>query len=126
MRPTRPFLIVLILAVTALTSANTASADNLISESRHALQQLVAQNPAAAKANSKAAAILVFPDVVKAGLIFLWLASWSPEVWLRSFPDEPTGGELGEQHSWVGDRQRTQRGHRGQRHGSQLHHRHAP
>lgn len=70
MRPTRPFLIVLILAVTALTSANTASADNLISESRHALQQLVAQNPAAAKANSKAAAILVFPDVVKAGLIF--------------------------------------------------------
>ena len=70
MRPTRPFLIVLILAVTALTSAKTASADNLISESRHALQQLVAQNPAAAKANSKAAAILVFPDVVKAGLIF--------------------------------------------------------
>ena len=70
MRPTRPFLIVLILAVTALTSANTASADNLISESRHALQQLVAQNPAAAKANSKAAAILVFPDGVKAGLIF--------------------------------------------------------
>src|SRR5439155_372497 len=37
---------------------------------RAALQQLVAQNPAAAKCKSKAVAVLVFPDVVKAGFIF--------------------------------------------------------
>jgi lipid-binding SYLF domain-containing protein len=70
MRLRSSILIALILTVIALANTNTASADNLISESRHALQQLVAQNPAAAKAKSKAAAILVFPDVVKAGLIF--------------------------------------------------------
>jgi lipid-binding SYLF domain-containing protein len=70
MRLRSSILIALILTVIALANTNTASADNLISESRHALQQLVAQDPAAAKAKSKAAAILVFPDVVKAGLIF--------------------------------------------------------
>jgi lipid-binding SYLF domain-containing protein len=59
----------MILAVTLLTT-RTASADDLIGDSRRALQQLVAQNPAAAKAKSKALAILVFPDVVKAGFIF--------------------------------------------------------
>jgi len=42
----------------------------LTSQSRAALQQLVAQNPAAAKVRSKALAVLVFPDVVKAGFIF--------------------------------------------------------
>ncbi len=48
----------------------TASADDLTSDARHALQQLLAQNPAAAKVKSKAVAVLVFPDVVKAGFIF--------------------------------------------------------
>ena len=48
--------------------SNTASA-NLANDSRHALQQLVAQNPAAAKANAKALAVLVFPNVVKAGFV---------------------------------------------------------
>jgi len=47
----------------------TAFADDLTSDSRRALQQLMAQNPAAAKANSKALAVLVFPNVVKAGFI---------------------------------------------------------
>ena len=60
----------LILAALAFAGAHTASADSLTSESRRALQQLVAQNPAAAKAKSKAVAVLVFPDVVKAGFIF--------------------------------------------------------
>ena len=69
MRPTRPILIALILSVIALTTTKKASADNLISESRRALLQLVAQNPAAAKAKSKAVAVLVFPDVMKAGFI---------------------------------------------------------
>ena len=53
----------------ALLGASTASADDLIGNSRRALQQLVAQNPAAAKCKSKALAVLVFPEVVKAGFI---------------------------------------------------------
>lgn len=57
------------LATVALLSTHTASADDLTSDSRRALRQLVAQNPAAAKANRKALAVLVFPDVVKAGFI---------------------------------------------------------
>ena len=69
MKPTRHILAVLMLAAIVLLTTSTASAD-LISDSRDALQQLVAQNPAAAKAKSKAAAVLVFPDVVKAGFIF--------------------------------------------------------
>jgi lipid-binding SYLF domain-containing protein len=59
----------LILASVALLSTHPASADDLTSQSRAALQQLVAQNPAAAKANRKASAVLVFPDGVKAGFI---------------------------------------------------------
>ena len=58
----------LVLAGITLLTTSTASA-NLVSDSRRALQQLVAQNPAAAKAKSKAIAVLVFPDVVKAGFI---------------------------------------------------------
>src|SRR6059036_1885847 len=59
----------LTLATVALLSIHTASADDFTSDSRRALQQLVAQNQAAAKVKSKAVAILVFPDVVKAGFI---------------------------------------------------------
>src|SRR5438128_11906260 len=59
----------LMLATVALLGTHTASADDLTSQSRTALRQLVAQNAAAAKANSKAVAVLVFPDVVKAGFI---------------------------------------------------------
>ena len=70
MRPTRPIFIALIVAAIPLVTTGTASADNLIRESRAALQQLVAQNAAAVRAKSKAVAILVFPDVVKAGFIF--------------------------------------------------------
>ena len=69
MKPTRPTLIALMLAALPLFTAGTASAD-LIGDSRRALQQLVAQNPAAAKCKSKAVTVLVFPDVVKAGFIF--------------------------------------------------------
>jgi lipid-binding SYLF domain-containing protein len=57
----------MLIAITLFTAA-TASADDLIRDSRRALQQLVAQNPAAAKAKAKG--ILVFPDVVKAAFIF--------------------------------------------------------
>jgi lipid-binding SYLF domain-containing protein len=60
----------LTLATIALLAARTASADSLTSDSRAALQQLVSQNPAAARVKAKSQAILVFPDVVKAGFIF--------------------------------------------------------
>ena len=70
MRSIRYIFIPLLFAVVTLFFANTASADDLTSDSRRALQQLVAQNPAAAKCKSKAVAVLVFPDVVKAGFIF--------------------------------------------------------
>jgi lipid-binding SYLF domain-containing protein len=68
MKRIKPTLAGLMLAVVTLLTSGTASAD-LISDSRRALQQLVAQNPAAAKCKSKAVAVLVFPDVVKAGFI---------------------------------------------------------
>jgi lipid-binding SYLF domain-containing protein len=55
--------------VLVLLTARTASADDLTSDCRRALQQLVARNPAAAKANSKALAVLVFPNVVKADFV---------------------------------------------------------
>ena len=68
MKLKRHILIPLILTAVTLLAARTASA-NLVGDSRRALQQLVSQNPAAAKAKAKAAAILVFPRVVKAGFI---------------------------------------------------------
>jgi lipid-binding SYLF domain-containing protein len=70
MKPIRHIHIFLMLATVTLFAVGTASADNLVSESCRALQQLVAQNPAAARCKSQAVAVLVFPDVVKAGFIF--------------------------------------------------------
>ena len=57
-------------AAAALLTPRTVSADDLTNDSSHALQQLVVQNPTAAKCRSKAVAVLLFPDVVKAGFIF--------------------------------------------------------
>ena len=57
------------LAAVTLLISGTASADDLTTQSRATLRQLVAQNPAAAKCKSRAVAVLVFPDVVKAGFI---------------------------------------------------------
>jgi lipid-binding SYLF domain-containing protein len=57
------------LATIALLVARTASADELTSDARHALRQLTDQNPAAATINSRAMAVLVFPQVVKAGFV---------------------------------------------------------
>jgi lipid-binding SYLF domain-containing protein len=59
----------LALAAVALLGSPGAVADELVSKSRGALQQLVAQNPAAAACKSKAVAVLVFPEVVKAGFV---------------------------------------------------------
>ena len=53
----------------AIVSLRTASADSLTSQSRQALQQLTAQNPAAATIRAKSIGELVFPRVVKAGFM---------------------------------------------------------
>jgi lipid-binding SYLF domain-containing protein len=59
----------LLLAAVALLPIHKASADSLTTESRAALRQLVAQNPAARRVSQNALAVLVFPNVVKAGFI---------------------------------------------------------
>src|SRR5215467_10634435 len=59
----------LILAAVALLASHSAFGDNLVGKSRTALQQLVAQNSAAATCKSKALAVLVFPEIVKAGFV---------------------------------------------------------
>jgi lipid-binding SYLF domain-containing protein len=56
------------LILTVLLTSGTAFA-SLTSESRAALSQLKSQNSAAAKVSSRALAVLVFPNVVKAGFI---------------------------------------------------------
>ena len=68
MKRMKHVVVTLMFAVITSFTAGTAFAD-LVSDSRRALQQRVAQNPAAARAKSKAVAVLVFPDVVKAGSI---------------------------------------------------------
>jgi len=70
MKPIKHSRIALILSAITVLTTGTASADDLASQSRAALRQLVSQNPTAARANRKALAVLVFPDVVKAGFIF--------------------------------------------------------
>jgi lipid-binding SYLF domain-containing protein len=55
--------------VVGIFGNHSAFADELVGKSRAALQQLVAQNPAAAKCKSRALAVLVFPKVVKAGFV---------------------------------------------------------
>src|SRR5947209_8492560 len=59
----------LTLATIALFAVRTASADELTSEARQALNQLTSQNATAARLQSKALGVLVFPEVVKAGFV---------------------------------------------------------
>ena len=70
MKPLRYSSLSLVLAAISLATAGSVAADDLVRDSRRALQQLMAQNPAAVRCKSKALAVLVFPDVVKAGFIF--------------------------------------------------------
>jgi lipid-binding SYLF domain-containing protein len=65
-KSTLKYLTTLILAV--LLTSGTAFA-SLTSESRAALSQLKSQNSAAAKVSSRALAVLVFPNVIKAGFM---------------------------------------------------------
>ena len=51
-------------------SAHAATAEDLNKDAEHSLQQLYKTNPAAADLAKHAKAILVFPNIVKAGLVF--------------------------------------------------------
>ncbi len=59
----------LFIAIIVIAIAPGAFAASLTGESRAALNQLVAQNEAAAKVSANAMAVLVFPKVVKAGFV---------------------------------------------------------
>jgi len=69
-------VIALMLATAALTlpammsPASAATSADLDRDSRQALQTLYKTNPVAEKLSHSASAILVFPNVVKAGLVF--------------------------------------------------------
>ncbi len=65
------FLLIAVLSLTAMGSkVLAASADELHADADRALQTLYAKNPVAASISKKAKAILVFPNIVKAGLVF--------------------------------------------------------
>jgi len=64
----KPVILLLFAALMCVTN-RSALATSLTNDSRSALRQLVAQNPAAAKVSSNAMAVLVFPNVVKAGFV---------------------------------------------------------
>jgi lipid-binding SYLF domain-containing protein len=59
-----------VFAIGTINSAHAATAEDLNKESQTALQQLYKTNPAAAELSKKAKAVLVFPNIVKAGLVF--------------------------------------------------------
>lgn len=52
------------------SSAHAATAEDLNKEAEHALQSLYKTNPLAHDISKKARAVLVFPNIVKAGLVF--------------------------------------------------------
>lgn len=52
------------------TVSHAATAEDLNRESLQALKKLYEKNPAAAAMSKKARAVLVFPNIVKAGLVF--------------------------------------------------------
>ncbi len=75
MKKYRPMFLALVLGtLTAMSvftqNANAESREDLIRESNHALHMLTSTNPAAATVAKQAKAILIFPNIVKAGLVF--------------------------------------------------------
>jgi lipid-binding SYLF domain-containing protein len=72
MKPMRTFYLALIIgAVTMLSfGANAATKEELSKDSYRALQMLLDKNPSAVEISKKAKAVLIFPNIVKAGLVF--------------------------------------------------------
>jgi len=59
-----------IVAISVLNQANAATAEDLDKDSRQALQTLYKAEPLAETLSRTAKAMLVFPNIVKAGLVF--------------------------------------------------------
>lgn len=59
-----------IVAMSVLNQANAATAEDLDKDSRQALQTLFKAEPLAETLSRTAKAVLVFPNIVKAGLVF--------------------------------------------------------
>lgn len=57
-------------SIAAVNRANAATAEDLDRDANQALQTLYRTNPLAASISHKARAILIFPNIVKAGLVF--------------------------------------------------------
>jgi lipid-binding SYLF domain-containing protein len=70
----KPFYLMLFLAAAIFVSAGTANAastrEELNADSDQALAKLIKENPKAAELAKKSVAVLIFPNVVKAGLVF--------------------------------------------------------
>jgi lipid-binding SYLF domain-containing protein len=59
-----------VIAIATATSAKAETAAELNQASLQALQQLIQTNPVAAALDQHARAVLIFPNIVKAGLVF--------------------------------------------------------
>ena len=59
-----------VISMSYMTRINAATAEDLDKDSRQALQILYKSHPLAQTLSQKAKAILVFPNIVKAGLVF--------------------------------------------------------
>ncbi len=72
MKKLRTLLLALIVTalVTLSSGAFAATPDNLHKDANQALAMLIKANPVAADIAKKAKAVLIFPNIVKAGLIF--------------------------------------------------------
>lgn len=72
MRHLKSFIAVVVIGTFTILSsaAQAATAENLNKDSNQALQTLVDANPVAAAVAKQAKAVLIFPNIVKAGLIF--------------------------------------------------------
>jgi lipid-binding SYLF domain-containing protein len=68
----RRFLILTIAAtvVSATSPAHAATAEDIGKSSAQALEKLCKANPVAATLSQKAKAVLIFPNIIKAGLLF--------------------------------------------------------
>jgi len=71
MKNLRPlFLIMIIAAFATAGGAFAATPDDLTHDSDQALHTIVSTNPTAANIAKQAKAVLIFPNIVKAGLVF--------------------------------------------------------
>jgi lipid-binding SYLF domain-containing protein len=59
-----------VILIGAVNSASAATSEDLDRDAQQALQQLYKTNPLAEKLSHSARAVLVFPNIIKAGLVF--------------------------------------------------------